>query len=46
MAILEIDKNKEYVRYAEYCLKTATVVTDQKSRAILREMAARMVEAG
>jgi hypothetical protein len=40
MAILEIDKHKEYVRYAEHCLKTATVITDQKSRAVLREMAA------
>jgi hypothetical protein len=40
MAIPEIDKHKEYVRYAEHCLKTATVITYQKSRAILREMAA------
>ena len=40
MAIPQTDKHKEYVGYAEHCLKTATVITDRKSRAILREMAA------
>ena len=40
MAIPETDKHKEYVRYAEHCLKTATVVTDQETRVMLREMAA------
>jgi len=34
------EKHKEYVRYAEHCLKMVPVTPDQEYRAIQREMAA------
>jgi hypothetical protein len=40
MAIPKSDKHKEYVLYAEHCLKMAKIAPDQKSRIIQREMAA------
>jgi hypothetical protein len=40
MAERSIDDRDRYVGYANHCLQLAKVVTDQESRAILREMAA------
>jgi hypothetical protein len=34
------DKHKEYALYAAHCLDMGTIIQDQSSRAILREMAA------
>jgi hypothetical protein len=40
MATPKNDKHKDYVRYAEHCLKMVPATTDQEARAINREMAA------
>jgi hypothetical protein len=40
MAIPKNDRHKDYVRYAEHCLKMVPAATDQEYRAIQREMAA------
>jgi hypothetical protein len=40
MAVLKNDKHKDYVRYAEHCLKMVPAATDQEFRAVQREMAA------
>jgi hypothetical protein len=40
MAIPKNDTHKDYVRYAEHCLKMLPAVTDQEFRAVQREMAA------
>jgi hypothetical protein len=34
------DKHKDYVRYAEHCLKMVPAAADQEYRAVQREMAA------
>jgi hypothetical protein len=33
-------RDRDYIRYAEHCVKAARLVPDRKSRIILREMAA------
>jgi hypothetical protein len=33
-------RERDYIRYAEHCVKAARLVPDRKSRLILREMAA------
>ena len=38
------EKHKDYARYAAQCLDLVTVVPDQKSRIILREMAAEWIK--
>jgi hypothetical protein len=40
MAILNIDKHKEYARYAAHCLGMVPAATEQEARVIQREMAA------
>lgn len=40
MAIPKHDKHKDYVRYAEHCLKRVPVTPDQEYRVVQREMAA------
>jgi hypothetical protein len=40
MAILNKDKHKEYIRYAEHCLGMLPAETDQDAGGIQREMAA------
>jgi len=39
MAGQSFDKREQYVAYATHCLQLAKVAADQKSRALLREMA-------
>ena len=39
MANSKNDKHKEYARFAAHCLGMVTVVRDQQSRSIEREMA-------
>ncbi len=36
MAILNKDKHKDYIRYAEHCLGMAPAATDQDSRTVQR----------
>jgi hypothetical protein len=40
MAIRKTSKYKEYIDYAEHCLKLVRIATSRKSRNIQREMAA------
>ena len=40
MAVLKNDKHKDYVRYAEHCLKMVPQALDQEDRNVQREMAA------
>ena len=40
MAFLKNDKHKDYVRYAEHCLKMVPQAPDQEDRNVQREMAA------
>jgi hypothetical protein len=40
MAISKNDKHKEYIQYAEHCVKMASIAPDRESRVIHREMAA------
>jgi hypothetical protein len=44
MAIHIGGKHKEYVRYAEHCLKLIGTTQDQESHSINREMAAEWLE--
>ena len=40
MAVPENNKHKDYVRYAEHCLKMVPHASDQEYRNVQREMAA------
>jgi hypothetical protein len=39
MAVPRNDKHKDYVRYAEHCLKMVPAAADQEYQAVQREMA-------
>jgi hypothetical protein len=40
MEVPKNEKQRDYARYAEHCLKQVPSACDQKSRSLLREMAA------
>ena len=44
MAVLKNDKHKDYVRYAEHCLKMVPQALDQEDRNVQREMAAEWLQ--